>query len=324
MGMNLWLSKGLLLSAILALGVNSYLSDREKIGRSATVSEFRNREPIAVVESPSLPPEPPTPQVEPEFAEALPTEDNSYPDESVVPSDRNENNPVQDWTNNDQSIASKPAPVQPTASSGSASSVCEAIKPAVVTVRAGREIGSGSIVSANGIVITNHHVVKRLGDRTLSVQTQDGSQYVGQVIASDRRNDLALIQLENRSALPTVRLAVSSTPVIGEAVCAVGSPFGQAGTVTQGTLVRILPNGDLQSSVELQPGNSGGPLINAQGEMIGVNKGVAPRDRRGRRGSSYSSLPTSERISFATSSAIANSFIQQYQPSASAIQRNPY
>lgn len=180
---------------------------------------------------------------------------------------------------------------------------CKAVRQAVVTVHAGREIGSGSIVSADGLVVTNDHVVGRLGDRPLYVTTEAGAQYDGFVIARDRRNDLALIQLETPNPLPTVRLAVTETPQIGLSVCAIGSPLGQAGVITDGKVVEILPNGDLQTNVELKPGNSGGPLVNPAGEVIGVNKGVA------RPGRYQGTGPTS----YATNAIVAHQFIQQGQ-----------
>jgi len=234
--------------------------------------------------------------------------------------DYNEINPVEAWEDNDQSLMSDARTVVPSSSSDAIASVCEALKPAVVTVHAGREIGSGSIVSANGLVITNHHVVRRLGNQPLSVKTQDGQRYMGQVIAGDRPNDLALIQLRTSAALPTVPVASTTSPNIGEPVCAIGSPLGQAGTITTGRLVRVLSNGDLQSDVELQPGNSGGPLINARGEMIGVNKGVA-RSRRGGRsefaGRDRSSRDSSKsRVSYATNSLVADGFINQHRTAA--------
>ncbi len=325
MGLKLWFSKGVFLSAILALGAHSYLSDRAKIGHSSALGRFEQQDSVAsLAEMPATAPlarEQLLDDVAP--AVSLPVEDNDHPNEfssSAVP---NEINPVQDQAESADIMAGGISSHQNTATTiNSSLNACETVKPAVVTVRAGREIGSGSIVSPDGYVLTNHHVVKQLGERPLYVETQDGSQYPGQIIASDRRNDLALIRFESQGALPTVRVAVSTTPVVGELVCAIGSPFGQSGVITQGSLVRILPNGDLQSNVELRPGNSGGPLINAKGEMIGVNKGVA-RDRRGRNRSPYSVKGTSQHISFSTSSIVANSFIQQHQTSAS-FKRSPY
>lgn len=228
-------------------------------------------------------------------AEIVPFPEHSHQDTIAI--DQNEQNPVQDWDSTQQAIERVP---QATVLAPAENAACQTVKDAVVTVRAGREIGSGSIVSPEGLVITNFHVVKRLRDQPLFVQLKDGNRLKGLVIASDRENDLALIQLQANQVLPVVRLAsIDASGNVGQAVCAIGSPFGQAGKITQGKLIRILPNGDLQSTVELQPGNSGGPLMNGLGEMIGVNKGVARNSKWG------------DRISYATSAIVARQFIEQ-------------
>ena len=125
---------------------------------------------------------------------------------------------------------------------------CQASKEAVVTVYAGREIGSGSIVSPDGLVITNFHVVNEVvrgrGRAGLSVRTADGDRYPGQVIATDRQYDLALIQLGAREQFPYVPLA-SGGVQSGQSVCAIGSPFGRPGVLTRGTVSRVRQNGDL-------------------------------------------------------------------------------
>ncbi|UIE39559.1 S1C family serine protease [Leptodesmis sichuanensis] len=232
----------------------------------------------------------PSPPEHQETAERLPFPDTPFQEgDPSNPVRQEPNAPSQPFE-----IAKKPA--------DTSGSNCQAAKPAVVTIRAGREIGSGSIVSQDGLVITNYHVVQGVRGSTLSVQTNGGQQYIGQVIAGDRANDLALIRLQNPGNLPVVPLATSGVTNLGQPVCAIGSPFGQAGVVTQGKLVRILPNGDLQSDVTLKPGNSGGPLLNARGEMIGINKGVAR---------SSSGSEDRDRISFATSATVAKGFIQQ-------------
>ncbi len=184
---------------------------------------------------------------------------------------------------------------------------CQASKQAVVTVYAGREIGSGSIVNPTGLVITNYHVVNEVvgGNRggQLSVRTSDGQRFSGKVIGTDRKYDLALIQLNAAEQFPTLSLASSDSIQMGQSVCAIGSPFGKPGVLTTGTLSKVRTNGDLQSNVVLNPGNSGGPLLNDRGEMIGVNKAILQSPSGRNTG-----------ISFATSIQAARSFIQQYSP----------
>lgn len=194
------------------------------------------------------------------------------------------------------------APVQVAYESRSISALSDQIyrtvNPAVVTVYAGREIGSGSIVSSNGLVITNKHVVRDTPQ--VFVQTADGRRISGQVISTDSRYDLALIQLNTSEPLPTVRLASSVTIQPGQPVFAIGSPYGRPGIMTAGTFSSVRRNGDLQSRVELHPGNSGGPLLNAQGEMIGINKAILESARGGNTG-----------ISIATGTSVAQQFIAQ-------------
>jgi serine protease Do len=173
----------------------------------------------------------------------------------------------------------------------------------VVTVYAGEEIGSGSIVSPDGLVITNNHVARGSGSGRVEVQMSTGQTYDGQIIGIDRRNDLALIKLQADRSLPAIRLATSTGIQIGAPVYAIGSPYGRPGVMTTGALGEVRPNGDLRSRVRLEPGNSGGPLLNAFGEMIGINKAVLETESGQNTG-----------ISFATNVAVARSFIEQYRP----------
>jgi serine protease Do len=180
---------------------------------------------------------------------------------------------------------------------------CVQAKAAVVTVYAGREIGSGSIVSPEGVVITNNHVVRDavMGQaKTIYVKLADGNRYSGRLVNIDAKHDLALIKLTADRSFPTVPLAQADGVQAGQRVCAIGSPYGRPGVLTEGTFTNFRSNGDLKSAVVLQPGNSGGPLLNARGEMIGVNKAIW-----------QSGGGVNSGISFATSAAIAQDFIQR-------------
>lgn len=193
--------------------------------------------------------------------------------------------------------------------------VYRSASPAVVTIKTGRSSGSGSIVSPEGLILTNEHVIRAARGGQVSVNTTTGKPYTGQVIAVDRRNDLALVRLNTKDRFPTVRLANPKNIQVGQRVFAIGSPFGLSGTLTTGILSRISPDGDLQTDAALNPGNSGGPLLNSRGELIGVNKAILSPGGRGNIG-----------IGFATSATVAQSFIAQNRnrtPSTTATRPSP-
>jgi serine protease Do len=149
--------------------------------------------------------------------------------------------------------------------------VYENASKAVVSIRAQGAVGAGAIVDSQGLIITNSHVVQ--GSRLVRVNTSTGNTYSGRVLAVDRRNDLALVQIQTQEKLPSIQLARMSAKV-GQRVYAIGNPFGLDRTLTVGTLSRIAPNGDLQTDAALNPGNSGGPLLNSMGELLGINKAI--------------------------------------------------
>ncbi|WP_412102770.1 S1C family serine protease [Plantactinospora sp. KLBMP9567] len=159
--------------------------------------------------------------------------------------------------------------------------------PGVLSVRAGRAGGSGFAVD-EGHVITNSHVVA--GATTVSVVGQDGRRLAAEVVGRDPGSDIAVLRVSSAGALRPLRLAAADVRV-GEPVLAVGSPLGLSGTVTAGIVsaldrqVRLGNSGARQSAIQtdasINPGNSGGPLVNARGEVVGVNTAIATLDGSG-------------------------------------------
>ncbi|MFJ5834798.1 S1C family serine protease [Streptomyces sp. NPDC093089] len=205
-------------------------------------------------------------------------------------------------------------------SKGTVAGVAAAVSPAIVEIsassNAGKSTGSGVIITSDGEIVTNNHVIS--GASTVSVQLSDGKTYEATVVGTDPDKDLALIKLKGASGLRTATLGDSSKVKVGEEVVAIGSPEGLTGTVTSG-IVSALDrdvtvakdddgrdqqggqqydprqgwpfefggqqfNGDtgsskttykaIQTDASLNPGNSGGALINMNGEIIGINSAM--------------------------------------------------
>lgn len=188
------------------------------------------------------------------------------------------------------------APVQFDAEEQASINVYKTAGPAVVTVSTNRGSGAGSIVTPDGLVLTNEHVIK--GANRVIIQTPQGKRFNGTVLAVDRRNDLALVKIQSRERFPTVPFATAEGIQVGQKVFAIGNPFGLSGTYTTGILSRIAQNGDLQTDAAINTGNSGGPLLNSRGELIGVNKAILSPGGTGNIG-----------IGFATSALAAQNFV---------------
>jgi len=140
-----------------------------------------------------------------------------------------------------------------------------------------RGVGSGFIVSDDGYVLTNAHVVE--GADEVTVTLTDRREFKAKVLGSDRRSDVALLKV-SATNLPYLRTGDSSKIRVGEWVLAIGSPFGLENTVTAGIIsAKSRDTGEylplIQSDVAVNPGNSGGPLINMRGEVIGINSQIA-------------------------------------------------
>ncbi|MDT0438578.1 MULTISPECIES: S1C family serine protease [Streptomyces] len=208
--------------------------------------------------------------------------------------------------------------VVPSSKKGDIAAVAAAVSPSIVeinaTSNAGESTGSGVIITSDGEIVTNNHVVS--GASTIKVRTSDGKSYTAKVVGTDSKKDLALIKLENASGLKTATLGDSAGLQVGDTVVAIGSPEGLTGTVTSG-IVSALDrdvtvstdesqsqgqsgqggggqwpfefggrqfNGDtgsstttykaIQTDASLNPGNSGGALIDMNGNIIGINSAM--------------------------------------------------
>ncbi|MEU2929719.1 trypsin-like peptidase domain-containing protein [Streptomyces sp. NPDC048304] len=198
----------------------------------------------------------------------------------------------------------------PSSKRGDVAAIAAAVSPSVVEINAtlgnGSSTGSGVIITSNGEIVTNNHVVS--GAQSIKVRTSDGKSYTADVVGTDSSKDLALIKLRGASGLKPASLGNSSSVQVGDSVVAIGSPEGLTGTVTSG-IVSALDrdvtvstdesqdqggggqwpfqfggrqfNGDtgsstttykaIQTDASLNPGNSGGALIDASGNVIGIN-----------------------------------------------------
>ncbi|MQY38231.1 hypothetical protein SRB17_62410 [Streptomyces sp. RB17] len=205
--------------------------------------------------------------------------------------------------------------VVPSSKRGDVAAIASAVSPSVVEINAtlgnGSSTGSGVIITSNGEIVTNNHVVS--GAQSIKVRTSDGKSYTGDVVGTDSSKDLALVKLRGASGMKPASLGNSSAVQVGDTVVAIGSPEGLTGTVTSG-IVSALDrdvtvstdenqgqgqggdgqwpfqfggrefNGDtgsstttykaIQTDASLNPGNSGGALIDASGNVIGINSAM--------------------------------------------------
>jgi serine protease Do len=142
-------------------------------------------------------------------------------------------------------------------------------------------LGSGFIVSSDGYILTNAHVVD--GANVVTVKTTDKREYRAKVVGADKQSDVAVLKIDAKN-LPIVKIGDPNGSKVGQWVVAIGSPYGFDNTVTSGIISaksRSLPNENytpfIQTDVPVNPGNSGGPLFNLQGEVIGINSMIYSR-----------------------------------------------
>ncbi|WP_415919413.1 trypsin-like peptidase domain-containing protein [Tateyamaria sp. SN6-1] len=152
------------------------------------------------------------------------------------------------------------------------------------TPRVQNSLGSGVILSDDGIVVSNYHVVGQATD--ISVVLNDGREFAARVLLGDQASDLAILQLEGASDLPHLPLRDSETVEVGELVLAIGNPFGVGQTVTSGIVSALARSGGsngrgagyfIQTDAPINPGNSGGALVDVAGRLIGVNTRILSR-----------------------------------------------
>ncbi|GAB3265924.1 S1C family serine protease [Kineosporia babensis] len=225
------------------------------------------------------------------------------------------------------SQSDEPAAEAPVTSSNSQNpdwkAVASAVEPSVVSVQmtsgqSGGE-GSGVILDADGRIVTNNHVVS--GAQEIMVVLNDGRKYSAKIVGTDAATDLAVIQLENPpSDLKPASLGTTASVGVGDSVMAVGNPLGLAGTVTTGIVSALdrpvttsasesqssagdsgtpVVTNAIQTDAAVNPGNSGGALVNAQGQLIGINSSIATLSQSSGFGQQSSSQSGSIGLGFA-------------------------
>ncbi|GMN04136.1 Do family serine endopeptidase [Erythrobacter sp. MTPC3] len=151
--------------------------------------------------------------------------------------------------------------------------------------REAQSLGSGFIISADGFVVTNNHVVTPNNRATLeeiTVTMPDGTEYEAELIGSDAQSDLAVLKINAQRTFPFVKFGDSAATRVGEWVVAIGNPFGLGGTVTSGIVSAVYRNTGqggaydryIQTDASINRGNSGGPLFDMQGNVIGINNAI--------------------------------------------------
>jgi putative serine protease PepD len=250
--------------------------------------------------------------------------------------------------------APAPAKTASTAPAGSVTDVANKVLPAVVEIKTREGEGSGIVVSSDGVIVTNNHVVaSAAGGGRIEVDFQNGSKAAATIIGRDPTTDIAVIKAQKVSGLATASLGRSDDLTIGQQVVAIGSPFDLAGTVTTGIISSLhrpvnvgseqatpqpprgggglgqgqgQEQGDqgqssqatvldaIQTDASINPGNSGGPLVNMQGEVIGINSAISSPN------SSAQSQGGSVGIGFAIPIDQAKRTAQQIQQTGQATQ----
>ena len=156
--------------------------------------------------------------------------------------------------------------------------IYEAVYPAIVSIEGdipqGYSSGTGCIISPEGYILTSSHVIKNA--KNIEVTTNSGKVYPAKILKSTGKNkDLAILKIEPKTELEIVKLGNSSEIKVGQRVLAIGNPFGFQGTLTTGIISRIdYHNNKIQTDAAINPGSSGCPIININGEVIGISQSI--------------------------------------------------
>lgn len=185
--------------------------------------------------------------------------------------------------------ASAAGPVPPDLVAAAAHVVPGVVSVMVDSPGGGQATGSGFAIDNMQHIITNDHIIAKGNGSTVTVETPDGRQMQATVVGRDANSDIAVLRVPPEAHLAPLTLAKPGGTRVGEPVLAVGSPLGLAGTVTAGIVSALdrpvrLGNGRhtaVQTDASINPGNSGGPLVNARGEVVGVNTAIATIDGSG-------------------------------------------
>ena len=180
--------------------------------------------------------------------------------------------------------------------------VYENTLPSIVSIEAGIDKGisggTGCVVSKNGIILTSSHVIDKA--KSIQVTTHSGKNYTARVIAVlKNKNDLALIKIDTNENLMLAKFGDSDSVKVGQRVLTIGCPFGFKDTLTTGIISRIdYQRNKIQTDAAINPGCSGGPLLNLKGEIIGINQSIYnPDNNRSNIGIGFA-LPSNQAVEF--------------------------
>lgn len=188
-------------------------------------------------------------------------------------------------------------------------SIYKKINPAIVSVdsqfKNGMSCGTGCIIDKRGVILTSAHVIE--SGNNIVITTSNGQNYEAKILRNFGKNkDIILLKINSKEDLKTVKFGDSEKIKVGQKVFAIGNPFGFTGTLTQGIISRIdYAKNRIQTDAAINPGSSGGPLLNKRGEIIGINQAIFNPDNN------ISNIG----IGFATPINLIKEYLKEKEPS---------